>query len=178
MKIIISGYFCTGKTSVIKALGENLDLHKPKCYTTRKMRPQEREGFPYNFITDKLFSQLHSQDKLFDPIEHDGHQYAGDYEELFGDNNWVMDILPDSWPVYKKIPGVIGIYLNPPKDEVLRERAIMRGDDSISIEKRIRSVKHDIDTNTYDYVIDPQESFEALLHKILKIVNSILQTRH
>lgn len=168
-RIIISGYFCTGKTSVIKLLEEEFNLHKPKVYTTRNMRHNEREGYPYTFIDDTQFQRLESINELFDPIKHAGNCYAADRSDIFDKAKWIIDILPDSWETYKQIPGVIGIYLIPPPKEELRVRALKRGDFEVSIEARLEAI-HDQDLSSYHYVIEPQPSLEALCNKVRAIV--------
>ena len=171
-KIIISGYFCTGKTSVMELLQQNFGLKKPKAYTTRQMRPNEKEGFPYSFISEEKFSELERIGKLFDPITHAGNRYAGDREALYADEGWVMDILPDSWSIYSKIPGVVGIYLIPPSKEVLRKRAIERGDTPESINRRIEAIKPQ-DPELYHHAIEPQKSLQDLYGRIISIVSGV-----
>lgn len=169
-KIIISGYFCTGKTSVMELLQQNYSLKKPKDYTTRSMRSNEREGFPYSFISEEKFLELERIGKLFDPIMHAGNRYASDREALFSDGPWVMDILPDSWPVYSQIPGVIGIYLIPPSHDILNERAIKRGDSLESINRRIEAITLQ-DPKLYDFAVEPQKSLQDLYGRIISIIS-------
>lgn len=168
-RIVISGYFCTGKTSVMEMLSKEFHLKKPVDYTTRNMRPNEREGFPYTFISKEKFLELAGNNLVFDPIEHAGNHYAVDLKSIMEGKRWIMDILPDSWEVFKKIPGVIGIYLIPPGEAELRRRAAVRGDLAESIEKRLKAVKLQ-DLESYDYVIEPQASLEDLHRKIRGIV--------
>lgn len=172
--IVISGYFCTGKTSVMRILEEEFDLHKPKVYTTRAMRSGEKEGDPYTFITKEKFDQLGMIEGLFDPIKHAGNHYAADKTEIYGKDRWIIDILPDSWETYKQIPGVIGIYLIPPDKEVLKARAIARKDSPEAIEKRLQAIK-DQDPTAYHYAIEPQSSLEELCDKIREIVKRIIE---
>lgn len=54
-KIILSGPFCTGKTSLIQMIQERWKIDKIVDDTTRTMRNGEREGFPYHFISEKDF---------------------------------------------------------------------------------------------------------------------------
>lgn len=168
-KIIISGYFCTGKTSAMEYLNKEFGLKKVKDYTTRKMRKNESEGNPYYFISEERFSELEKMKKLFDPIQHAGNKYGTDLDALNGEGKWVLDILPDSWDKYSKLKGVIGIYLAPPPEEVLKERASKRGDSKESVKMRLEAIKQQ-DLSSYDYVIEPQESLEALCQKLGSIV--------
>jgi guanylate kinase len=163
-RIVLSGYFCTGKTSIMQMLYKEMNLKKPKDFTTRAMRVNEKEGDPYFFITKEQFALLERRGKLFDPIEHDGHRYGVDYDDIFGSRRWVMDILPTSWDKFNKITGVIGIYLIPPSIDVLKKRAILRGDSLKSIEKRLLLLRPQ-DLSSYHYVIEPQPSLEELFLK-------------
>jgi len=172
-RIVLSGYFCTGKTSIMRRLNTELGLKKPKDFTTRSMRDGEKEGDPYFFITREQFSYLESIGKLFDPIEYAGNMYAVDYDDLFQTRHWVMDILPDSWDKFSRIPRVIGVYLIPPAIEILKERALSRGDSIASVGRRINAIRPQ-NLSVYHYAIEPQESLDALFQRVKAICQQAL----
>lgn len=171
-RIIISGYFCTGKTSILKHLAKEFGLHKPKVYTTRLMRANEKEGDPYTFISEEIFHLLKKSNKLFDPMQHADNYYAVDLEDMYEKEIWVIDILPDSWDIFKKIPGVVGIYLIPPNPKILKERALERGDSEESIAMRLKAMKEQ-NPDDYDYAIEPQTSLKELWNRVKAIINSL-----
>lgn len=169
-RVIFSGPFCCGKTSLIEKLEKEYGIPKLIDDTTRKQRPNERDGYPYNFISEETFQEREKKGYYFETITFNGYKYGAPKKPLFENPRWALDILSNSWPAYQNIPHVIGIYLAPPPIEELKRRARLRGDSEEKIQQRIEALK-DEDPRGFTYRIPPQESLE----KTYEIVKSILK---
>ncbi len=80
---IISGPSGSGQDSVIRGLEKIIDLEKIITTTTRPMRPGEKNGVSYYFVTKKEFEIMIKEKKFFEyAIEDNGHYYGGTYQEI------------------------------------------------------------------------------------------------
>ena len=67
-RLLFSGGFCTGKTTLINMLMKEFPIEKLPDYTTRAMRPGEREGWPYFFLTPETFAQYDEQNRFLNRL--------------------------------------------------------------------------------------------------------------
>ena len=75
--IVLSGPSGVGKDAVLtrmRALGK--PYHYTVTATTRKQRPNERDGVDYNFVIPERFHQLIDGDELLEWAEVYGHLYG------------------------------------------------------------------------------------------------------
>jgi|GEM_PF-952233 len=159
-KIIVSGGFCTGKTSLINMLQEALGIPKLIDHTTRPMRPGERDGFPYHFISRKDFEENLAANFYYEWVEFNHHYYGVPQDQVFDTESWTLDILSTSWKNYQnKVPGIVGIFLESPSEEILMKRAHARGDRNENIQKRILHAKEE-NSKGFDLVIPANTSLE------------------
>lgn len=170
-KVIVSGGFCTGKTSLIAMLQDKLGIPKLIDHTTRLKRKGEKEGFPYHFITRELFEENVKADRYHEWVEFNGNYYGVPKEQVFEAESWALDILSESWKDYQgKVPGVISVFLESPQDKVLIERARIRGDTEEKIQERLASAKKESAAG-FDVVIEASADLEekfAILQRILR----------
>lgn len=169
-RVLFSSPFCCGKTSIIEMLERDYGIPKVIDDTTRKMRPNERPGYPYNFLSEEAFKEREKSGYYFETITFNGYRYGAPKKPLFENPRWALDILSKSCPEYRKIPDVIDIYLIPPPVEELKRRARLRGDSEEKIQQRIEALKEE-NPSGFKYYIQPQESLE----KTYEIVKSILK---
>lgn len=168
--IVLSGGFCTGKTTLINRLMAELPIKKLTSYTTRPMRPGEKEGSPYFFLTREGFDQYDAEGKLFDRIEFTGNSYAVKRTDLHEKKQWLLDIVSSSLPTYKaEVPDIISIYLQPASREELIHRARERGDGEEQIEKRLRCLEEE-KPEEFDYYLPGGMSLEDKYNFIRKLI--------
>ena len=129
-RIIISGGYCSGKTSLLKLMEKKLGIPKLIDHSTREMRKEEQDGFPYHFISRDEFEKNISLGKYYEWVEFCGNYYGVPKEEVFKQKSWSLDTLTTTWlNKYKnKVPGVYGIFLQSPSDKIILQRAKARGD--------------------------------------------------
>ena len=129
--------------------------------TTRKKRPNEKEGNDYNFVTEKRFIKLLKQ-KYF--LEH-----AKVFENYYGTERLLVektiskgkDILFDiDWQGAQQLRAemredVVSVFILPPSKDELEKRLRNRGQDSISVVKKRMSKASSEITHwaEYDYVV-------------------------
>ncbi len=162
LMLVLSSPSGAGKSSICKALlslDNNLTLSIST--TTRKKRPNEKEGNDYNFVTEKRFIKLLKQ-KYF--LEH-----AKVFENYYGTERLLVektiskgkDILFDiDWQGAQQLRAemredVVSVFILPPSKDELEKRLRNRGQDSISVVKKRMSKASSEITHwaEYDYVV-------------------------
>lgn len=173
-KIIISGGYCAGKTSLIKLLEKKLGIPKLIDHSTRKMRPGEYDGFPYYFISRAQFEKNLALGKYYEWVEFCGNYYGVPKEEVFSDKIWSLDTLAVTWvSKYKaKVPGTYGIYLQSPASQVVIARARARGDSEEKIKQRLRNADN-VELNSFDLVLPADLDLEE---KVKVVVRQLTDT--
>lgn len=80
---IISGPSGSGQDSVINGLKKIVDFERIITTTTRQIRPGEKEGESYYFVTKEKFLKMIGENKFFEyALEDNGNYYGGTYEEI------------------------------------------------------------------------------------------------
>jgi len=162
LMLVLSSPSGAGKSSICKALlslDNNLTLSIST--TTRKKRPNEKEGNDYNFVTEKRFIKLLKQ-KYF--LEH-----AKVFENYYGTERLLVektiskgkDIIFDiDWQGAQQLRAemredVVSVFILPPSKDELEKRLRNRGQDSISVVKKRMSKASSEITHwaEYDYVV-------------------------
>ena len=73
MLITICGPSCAGKDTLEKTIlrdKENYDVKKITSYTTRKIRPGEKDGVDYNFVSMDKFKEMINNNELLEYVEY------------------------------------------------------------------------------------------------------------
>ncbi|MFK8018124.1 MAG: guanylate kinase [Gammaproteobacteria bacterium] len=133
---VVSAPSGTGKTSLVKAVLE----HDPSTrmsvsFTTRPMRPAEREGQDYFFVDQARFQQLQAAGEMLESAEVFGNFYGtgkGQVDALLNAGHNV--ILEIDWQgaqqVRKAAPECKSIFILPPSCSELERRLRNRKTDS------------------------------------------------
>jgi len=157
-----------GKTSLVHALvGRHPDLRFSISYTTRRQRPNEKEGVDYFFVSRDRFEALKRRGEMlesatvFDNLYGTGRSQVEEY--LRSGQNVVLEI---DWQgarqVRESMPDCVTIFIMPPSlgelERRLRER---RTDSDEVIVRRLRDAVSDMSHwDEFDHVIINDE-FEA-----------------
>ena len=162
LMLVLSSPSGAGKSSICKALlSLDNNLIMSISTTTRKKRPNEKEGNDYNFVTEKRFIKLLKQ-KYF--LEH-----AKVFENYYGTERLLVektiskgkDIIFDiDWQGAQQLRAemredVVSVFILPPSKDELEKRLRNRGQDSISVVKKRMSKASSEITHwaEYDYVV-------------------------
>ena len=179
---IVSSPSGAGKSSLLRALFEehNNDgtLYMSVSHTTRPMRPGEKDGVDYHFVSEAEFKQLIDRNAFYE-WAHVFDKYYGTSREFVRANvESGRDVFLDiDWQgaqqVRKLEPDVKSIFILPPSLEELKRRLISRAQDSEEvINKRMAKAQREISHYTeYDYVI-VNDVFSESLDALWGIVNA------
>ena len=173
---VISGTSGVGKSTILEQLMENRsDLLFSVSATTRKPRPQEREGISYYFVTREQFQEMILRNAF---VEYDNHMenYYGtpkaQLEEKLARGNVILDIEPKgALQVRASRPDATLIFITPPSMEELERRLRGRGDTSEEqIQVRLARAKWELDQqDQYDYRVI-NEDVATCVKEILNII--------
>jgi guanylate kinase len=175
-----------GKTSLAKALVESTaDIQVSISHTTRPMRPGERDGVNYHFVTQEVFAAML---EVAEFLEH-----AQVFNNFYGTSKeWVEStlqagvdvILEIDWQgaaqVRRQIPDAVSVFILPPSRETLYSRLTGRGQDSEDvIAARMAEAKNELSHYVEsDYLIVNQDFDKALMEFKAIIQAQRLRQRH
>ncbi|NND68279.1 MAG: guanylate kinase [Halioglobus sp.] len=168
-----------GKTSLLHALLEQRpELKVSVSHTTRQMRPGERDGVNYHFVTEQAFMAMLERGEF---LEH-----ARVFDNLYGTSQvWVQEqldagtdvILEIDWQgaaqVRKLMPATRAVFILPPSRAALEERLNARGqDDAETITRRLREAVEEMSHYVEaDYLVINND-FQAALSELDAIFTS------
>ena len=179
--IIISAPSGSGKSTIIGRImqDESLRLEFSVSATTRPRRGQEVHGVDYYYLTQEEFEQMIENDQLVEYQEvYEGRYYGtpkSEVERITGEGkNVVLDLDVLGGVNVKQMYGdrAISIFIQPPSVEVLRERLIKRGTDSMEdIENRVNKAEFEISIGPqFDYTVinDDLDTAVAEVHDLIE----------
>ncbi len=175
---IISGPSGAGEDAVLEKLKKKIKFNRVITTVTRKMRPGEKQGKPYYFVSVGKFKKMIKAGELI--------EWADVYDSLRGATKKEIARLlklnrPILWKIdwqgvraVKKIfPKAIAIFITVPNYKVLELRLINRGQDSLAeIKKRKAFTENWLKKKSlYDYrVINRQGKLEQTVLEVIKII--------
>ena len=174
--IIISAPSGSGKSTIIGRImqDESLRLTFSVSATTRPRRGQEVHGVDYYYLTPEEFKQMIKNDELVEYQEvYEGRYYGtpkSEVERITSEGrNVVLDLDVLGGVNVKKMYGnrAISIFIQPPSVEVLRERLIKRGTDSME------DIKNRVDKAEFEISIGPQFDHTVINDDLDTAVNEV-----
>jgi len=174
--VVISGPSGAGKTSVCRALKQDPRVEFSVSATTRAMRPTERDGADYWFLTAEEFARREAAGEFLESASYNGRRY-GTLRQPMADalargKVFVLEIEVQGTRQLRE-RGVTGTYVFvvPPSMAELRVRLERRGSDSpAEIEARLRIAEQELGAcGLYDHVVVNHE-----LERTIDEVRSIL----
>lgn len=180
--VIISGPSGTGKDAVLKGVFERLpEIRFSISSVSRSMREGEVEGEKYNFITREKFEDMIKNDKLLEYNVYCNNYYGTPSEPVENAIREGADIVLEvdvngAANVRKKCSDNFSIFILPPSFEVLKNRLINRGTETMDvIEKRLEQAKEEIKrADEYDYIV-VNDDLQTAVNEVCDI---ILTERH
>ncbi len=190
--IILTGPTAAGKDTVMKKLLEkNSNLTQMITTNSRPMRPGEREGEDYHFVTREEFERLIGEDAFVEWVEYLGHYKGGQKKHLEEaiasgkDVVWRIDVRgvknirgkieemvadPNS-----PIQAAVFIFLAPPDLETLARRMRVRGtEDEKTWNDGLSLAKWELEQyDDCDYVVVNKDSkIKETVHKVECIIEA------
>ena len=178
--IIISAPSGSGKSTIIGRImqDESLRLSFSVSATTRPRRGKEVQGVDYYYKTVDEFKQMIADDQLVEYQEvYEGRYYGtpkSEVQRITGmGRNVVLDLDVLGGVNVKRMYGdrALAIFIQPPSVEVLRQRLIGRGTDSMEdIMARVNKAEFEISIGPqFDYTVinDDLETAVAEVHRLI-----------
>jgi len=148
---IVSAPSGAGKTTLVGALLKNMpDIKASISHTTRPMRPSEKEGVNYHFVSEEMFLSLINKEAFLEYAQVFNHFYGTSKEWVEKTLSGGIDVILEiDWQGAEQIRDLIpeskSIFILPPSLEALEERLIKRGqDDPTVIKRRLAAAKEEI----------------------------------
>ncbi len=172
-----------GKSSLVAALLErDPSIRLSVSTTTRPPRPGEVSGCEYHFVTREKFEALMGEGEFLEHAEVYGNFYGTSKRWIEATRAAGEDVLLEiDWQgarqVKKIFPDMSFIYILPPSIEVLRERLVKRGKDTVEVvERRLAAAREDLrHVRQADYVII-NEDFSAALADLQAVTRALRLT--
>ncbi|MEZ4360790.1 MAG: guanylate kinase [Kofleriaceae bacterium] len=172
--VIVSSPSGAGKTTLTRRLlAEFPNLTFSVSYTTRAMRPGERDGHDYHFVTPQTFEEMVRRDEFAEHFFVHGNHYgtakAPVEAALASGRDMIFDVdwqggaaLSRQWP-----DDCLKIFILPPDLTVLAQRLRSRATDSAEvIERRLRKALEELGHyEEYEHLIvndDLERSYPVL----------------
>lgn len=173
--VVITGMTCSGKSTLVNYMTENMGFHKIVTCTTRKQRKGEKNGKEYYFISDDKFEFLKREGKFAETAEYDmttGHVKYGSLIDSYinsGSKNIIILNPIGLKAVRQKTDDIYAVYVRT-DEQVLRERVTERGDDAEEFDRRLKADKRDFaDIEKYvDLIVDGNMETEEIAEMIIK----------
>lgn len=180
--VIISGPSGAGKDAVLKGVFKKLpEIRFSISSVSRSMREGEVEGEKYNFISREKFEDMINNDKLLEYNVYCNNYYGTPSEPVENAIKEGADIILEvdvngAANVRKKCSDNFSIFILPPSFEILKNRLINRGTETMDvIEKRLNQAKEEIKRATeYDYIV-VNDDLQTAIDEVCDI---ILTERH
>ena len=177
---IISAPSGAGKTSLVReVLSNERGLTLSVSHTTRPMRPGEKHGVHYYFVSPEQFLAMIDQGAFLEYAQVFDHYYgtskAAVAEQLRNGQNVILEI---DWQGARQIrrlfPEAVTIFILPPSREVLEQRLRARAqDEDAVIARRLQDATADISHyKEYDYLLVNDDFSQAVSD-----LQSVIHTR-
>jgi guanylate kinase len=159
--LVLSSPSGGGKTSIAKNLLQARDdLGYSVSATTRPMRPGEREGVDYHFLTRDEFLRRREAGEFVESATYGGHLYGtlrSEIDRLFAHGRHaVLDIeIEGARQIRKSFPNSLHVFVLPPSAEVLVQRLTGRKTEASEVVRaRVARAAEELGAVAeYDYAI-------------------------
>lgn len=168
-----------GKTSLVKALVErNPDIRVSVSHTTREVRPGERDGVSYHFVTDTVFQDMLKRGDFLEHAQVFNHFYGTSQGWVEEQLNAGLDVILEiDWQgagqIKRQRPDSIAIFILPPSREALRQRLTLRGRDQEDvIQQRMNQAVAEISHYPEADFLVVNDEFETALRQLEHVVEA------
>ena len=179
--LIISGPSGVGKGTIAsgmleKAKERGLDIGLSVSMTTRDMRPGEKDGETYCYVTQEQFKKALAEGEILEYNCYNGHYYgtpASNVRASFAEGHDVLleiDINGAEQIVKKFADSAVTVFILPPSLDELEKRLRLRGRESEEeIRKRLRIAEQELErSEEFDYSII-NDKLDAAVEQLIDI---------
>jgi guanylate kinase len=178
--VVISGPSGAGKTSICRALIEQLsNAVLSVSATTRPIRPGEREGDSYFFLTPEEFARQEVAGEFLETAPYIGHRYGTPRkpveQALKAGRTVILEIeVQGGMQVAARMPQAVLIFVLPPNIESLRARLAGRNTEAEDqLARRLAQADGEIatarDSGAYKYFV-VNDILDATVDRVKRIL--------
>ena len=161
MLVVVSGFSGAGKGTLMKALLEKYHNYALSISaTTRKPRVGEVDGREYFFVTRERFEEMIAKEELIEYAQYVDNYYGTPrqyvFQQMADGKDVILEIeIQGALKIKEKFPEALLLFVLPPSADVLKERLIGRGTESMEvIQARLhRASEEAAGMNSYDYIL-------------------------
>jgi len=174
---VISAPSGTGKTTLVERLVQILpNLRMSRSYTSRALRPGEREGVDYHFIARAAFEGMIEENAFLEWADVFGNLYgtaAADVQLMLESGQDVVLVIDvqGARQVRQRGTDHTAVFVMPPSYQVLERRLRGRSTDpEAALQRRLETARAEVSSyREYDYVVvnDDLESTVVRLQEII-----------
>ncbi len=174
---VISAPSGTGKTTLVERLVQILpNLRLSRSYTSRPVRPNERDGADYHFISRPEFEAMIAEQGFLEWADVFGNLYgtaAADVEHALADGQDMVLVIDvqGARQVRQRGTDHTAVFVMPPSFQVLERRLRGRSaDPEPAMRRRLETARAEVSSyKEYDYVVvnDDLESTVVRLQEII-----------
>lgn len=168
-----------GKTSLVKALVEHCPgIGVSVSHTTREVRPGERDGISYHFVTETVFLDMLGRGEFLEHAQVFNHYYGTSQtwvdEQLASGLDVILEI---DWQgaaqIKRQREDAISVFILPPSREALLQRLTNRGRDQQDIiQQRMNQAVDEISHYAEaDYIV-VNDDFDTALAELQHLVQA------
>ena len=168
-----------GKTSLVNALIERCGgLQVSVSHTTRPMRPAEKEGVNYHFVSENVFVDMLNRAEFLEHAQVFGNLYGTSRIWLEKQLERGFDVILEiDWQGARQVklllPETQSIFILPPSRQALQERLRLRGqDDPGVIEGRMNAAVAEMSHYVESDFLVVNKDFDQALDELQCIVAS------
>ena len=168
-----------GKTSLVNALIERCGgLQVSVSHTTRPMRPAEKEGVNYHFVSENVFVDMLDRAEFLEHAQVFGNLYGTSSVWLEEQLERGLDVILEiDWQgarqVKQLLPETQSIFILPPSRQALQQRLSLRGqDDPGIIEGRMNAAVAEMSHYVESDFLVVNKDFDQALDELQSIVAS------
>ena len=158
--IVISGPSGVGKGTICNRLLNELNAWYSVSTTTRAPRDGEINGINYFFVTKEEFEKKIKEGAFLEYNIYNGNYYGTSKEIVINKINNGINVFSEidvngAHNIKKVFPDALLIYIAPPSIEILKDRLIGRGTETIEkINQRLEIAEKELkEADFYDYVV-------------------------
>ncbi len=179
--VVISAPSGGGKTTIVNAVREEMQLEYSVSTTTRPPRKGEKDGIHYNFVSKKDFLRYIEGDKFAEWAEVHGNLYGTEKslleQKIRRGEAVLLDIdVQGASSIKARFPEAMLIFISPPSMKVLKDRLIKRGTESgDSLKARLARAECEMKKSVfYDHVV-VNDNIEQAVEEVQGLIRNRIQ---